>query len=45
MISDRNLAYTMIDIEITNVLQEVKIICEQNQVFQEQLDKSKKNNQ
>ena len=31
--------------EITNVLQEVKILCEQNQVLQEQLDESKKRNQ
>ena len=30
----------MIDNEITNVSQEVKNICEQNQVLQEKLDKS-----
>ena len=35
----------MIDNEITNVWQEVKNICEQNQVLQEQLDESKKRNQ
>ena len=34
-----------IDNEITNVQQEVKIICEQNQVLQDQLDESKKKNQ
>ena len=42
---DRNLADTMIDNEITNVSQEVKNLCEQNQVLQEKLDKSKKKNQ
>ena len=35
----------MIDSEITNVLQEVKKLCEQNQVLQEKLDKSEKRNQ
>ena len=51
MISDRNLANTVvqeeiqIDNEITNVSQEVKNLYEQNQVLQEQLDKSKKRNQ
>ena len=35
----------MIDNEITNVSQEVKNICERNQVLQEQLDKSEKRNQ
>ena len=35
----------MIDNEITNVSQEVKNLCEQNQVLQEQLDKSEKRNQ
>ena len=35
----------MIDNEITNVSQEVKILCEQNQVLQQQLDESKKRNQ
>ena len=35
----------MIDNEITNVSQEVKKHCEQNQILQEQLDKSKKRNQ
>ena len=35
----------MIDNEITSVLQEVKNICEQNQVLQEQLDKAEKRNQ
>ena len=35
----------MIDNEITNVSQEVKNICEQNQVLQDQLDKSNKKNQ
>ena len=35
----------MIDNEITNVSQEEKNICEQNQVLQEQLDKSEKRNQ
>ena len=34
----------MIDNEITNVSQEVKNICEHNQVLQEQLDKDKKRN-
>ena len=34
----------MIDNEITNVSQEVKNLYEQNQVLQEQLDKSKKRN-
>ena len=45
MISARNLTYTMIDNEITNASQEVKNLCEQNQVLQEQLDKSEKRNQ
>ena len=31
--------------EITNVLQEVKKLCELNQVLQEKLDESKKKNQ
>ena len=35
----------MIDNEITNVSQEVKNICEHNQVLQEQLDKYEKRNQ
>ena len=35
----------MIDNEITNVSQEVKNLCEQNQVLQQQLDKAKKRNQ
>ena len=35
----------MIDNEITNVSQEVKNLCEQNRVLQEQLDKSEKRNQ
>ena len=35
----------MIDNEITNVSQEVKNICEQSQVLQEQLVKSEKRNQ
>ena len=34
-----------IDNEITNVSQKVKNLCEQNQVLQEQLDKSEKKNQ
>ena len=42
---DRNLVDTMIDNEITNVSQEVKNICEQNQVLQEKLDKDEKMNQ
>ena len=42
---DRNLDDTMIDNEITNVSQEVKNICEHNQILQEQLDKSEKRNQ
>ena len=33
LISDRNIIDTIIDNEITNVLQEVKILCEQNQVL------------
>ena len=45
LISDRNVADIMIDNEITNFSQELKNICEQNQVLQEKLDKSKKNNQ
>ena len=45
LISDRNLEDNMIDNEITNVSQEVKDICEQNQVLQEQLDKDDKRNQ
>ena len=43
--SNRNLADIMIDNEITNVLQEVKNLCEQKQVLQEQLDKADKRNQ
>ena len=35
----------MIDNEITNISQEVKNLCEQNQVLQEQLDKYEKRNQ
>ena len=35
----------MIGNEITNVLQEVKNICEQNQVLHEQLEKYEKRNQ
>ena len=35
----------MIENEISNGSQEVKNICEQNQILQEQLDKSKKRNQ
>ena len=34
-----------IDNEITNASQEVKNLCEQNQVLQEKLDESKKKNQ
>ena len=45
MISARNITDTMIDNEITNVLQEVKNLYEQNQVLQEQLEKSEKKNQ
>ena len=51
LISDRNLADTtileeiQINNEITNVSQEVKILCEQNHVLQEQLDESKIRNQ
>ena len=45
LISDRNLADIMIDNETANVFQEVKNICEQNQVLQEQLDKDDKRNQ
>ena len=45
MISARNLTYTIIDNEITNVLQKVKNICEQNQVLQEKLENSDKKNQ
>ena len=45
LISDRNITDTMIDNEITNVLQEVKNICEQNQVLQEKLENSDKKNQ
>ena len=33
-----------IDNEITNVSQEMKNLCEQNQVLQEKLDKSEKRN-
>ena len=42
---DRNLVHTMIDNEITNASEEVKNLCERNQVLQEQLDKSEKRNQ
>ena len=42
---DRNLSYTMIDNEITNNSQEVKNMCEQNQVLQDKLDKYEKRNQ
>ena len=45
LISDRNIIDTIIDNEITNVSQEVKNICEQNQVMQEKLDKYEKRNQ
>ena len=45
LISDRNLTSTMVDNEITNASQEVKNLCEQNQVLKEQLDKSEKRNQ
>ena len=45
LISDINLADIMIDNEITNVSQEVKNICEQNQVLQEKSEKYEKRNQ
>ena len=43
--SNTNLADIMIDDEINNVSQEVKNLCEQKQVLQEQLDKAEKKNQ
>ena len=45
LISDKKLVNTMIENEITNVLQEVKNLCEHNKVLHEQLDKSEKRNQ
>ena len=43
--SNTNLVDIMIDDEINNVSQEVKNLCEQKQVLQEQLDKAEKKNQ
>ena len=45
LISDKILENIMIDNEITNVSQEVKDLCEQNQVLHKQLDKYEKRNQ
>ena len=43
--SNTNLVDIMIDNEINNVSQEVKNLCEQKQVLQEQLDKAEKKKQ